>query len=193
MTDIKSHTFEDGDMLTLEAVDSYAGYHGLTVYTVHYLEKDTDPDTGETMYNGWHEDNYMSQAAALAGFGARLASADPFQALQQDGGIPKLVLDTFKNYLGEGTFRSAATPDEWGAFTKHVLEATFGRDSHYYNGEKIHETLDGLETTSSKSSTGQADVILEIPAWKLLEIMTALTTLAMVVKQQSRSPMKKAA
>lgn len=193
MTELKAHTFENGDMLALEAVSSYAGFHGLTVYTVNYLEKDSDPDTGDLVYNGWHEDNYMSQAAALAGFDARVASSDPFKGLKKDGGVTNLVLDAFRNYLGEGTLRQTKTPDEWDEFAKHVLEATFSRDGHYYDGEQIHETINGLETTSTEGSVGRADIMMQIPAWKLLEIMTAITALALVLKQQSANPLQKAA
>ncbi len=190
MTELKSYTFDNGDMLVLDAVDSYAGYHGLTVYTVSYLEQDSDPETAELIFNSNNSDTYMSEAAAMAGFSARLASDNPFQSYKNDGGISNLVLDAFKKYLGEGTLRPMPTPQDWDGFAKHVLESTFGRrDTTYYDGEKICSTLEKLESVSTNSTDGKADVMLEIPAWKMLEIMTAITALALALKQFPSHPM----
>ncbi|PJC56075.1 hypothetical protein CO026_02270 [Candidatus Kaiserbacteria bacterium CG_4_9_14_0_2_um_filter_41_32] len=195
MTDLKSHTFDNGDMLHLDVTDGYAGYHGLKVYTVSYLEQDSDPETGELIFNSNNGDSYMSEVAAMAGFDARLASADPLQSYKPDGGITHLVLDAFKKYLGEGTLRPMPTSQDWDGFAKHVLESTFGRhDTTYYDGEKICSTLEELESVSTSSTSGKADVMLEIPAWKMLEIMTAITALAMALKQlPSHSMFTKAA
>lgn len=190
MTDLKSHTFDNGDMLHLEVTDAYAGYHGLKVYTVSYLEQDSDPETGEPIFNSHNSDTYMSETAAMAGFDARLAAANPFQPYKHDGGISNLVLDAFKKYLGEGMLRPMPTPQDWDGFAKHVLESTFGRhDTTYYNGEKICSTLEELESVSTNSTGSRADVMLEIPAWKMLEIMTAITALAMALKQLPSHPM----
>ena len=190
MTDLKSHTFDNGDMLVLDAVNSYVGYHGLTVYTVSYLEQDSDPETGESIFNSNNGDSYMSEAAALAGFDARLASEDPSKSFKKDGGTTLLVLDAFKKYLGEGTLRSMPTPSDWDNFAKHVLHSTFERrGTMFYNGEKICSTLEKLESVSTRSTDDLANVLLEIPAWKLLEIMTAITALAMALQKFPSHPM----
>ena len=189
MTELKSHTFDDGDILTLDVTNTYAGYHGLTVYTVSYGESDSDPEMGEPIFNMLNSDTYMSETAAMAGFDARLASADPSQSYKQDGGITQLVLDAFKKYLGEGTLRPMPTPKDWDGLSKHVLESTFGRsETECYDGGKICSTLEQLESVSTDSTGGKADVMLEIPAWKMLEIMTAITALAMALKQFPSHP-----
>lgn len=181
MTELKSHTFPNGDMLQLTVIDTYAGYRGLKVYTLSYLEQDSDPETGEDMFSSHNGNTYMSEAAAMAGFEARLASSEPFNGHMQDGGITHLVLSTFQKYLGEGTIHRVSIPQDWDGFTKHVLEATFGRrETGYYAGEKICSTLEEL---SFDLMTDKSEVMLEIPAWKMLEIMTAITTLSMALKQ----------
>lgn len=187
MTYLKSHTFDNGDMLSLDVTSAYAGYHGIKVYTVSYLEQDNDPETGEPIFNSNNSDTYMSETAAMAGFDGRLTSDEPFKSYMSDGGIAHLVLDAFKRYLGEGTHRPMPTPQDWDGIAKHILESTFGRkETTYYNGEQICSTL---ESVSTSSIGGNADVMLEIPAWKMLEIMTAVTALAMALKQLPSHPM----
>lgn len=190
MTDLKSYTFDNGDMLSLDVTSAYAGYHGIKVYTVSYLEQDSDTETGEPIFSSNNSDTYMSKTAAMAGFDGRLTSAEPFKSYKPDGGITYLVLDAFKKYLGESTLRPMPTPQDWDGLAKHVLESTFGRhNTSYYDGEKICSTLEELVSVSTKSTEGKADVMLEIPAWKMLEVITAITALTMALKQLPSHPM----
>ncbi len=184
---LKEHTFPNGNLLILDVANTYAGLHGLTVYTVFYGDKDNDT------FNAVGNEPLMSLVEAQAAFDKRVMSADPSKSSREHGGIHELVLDAFKRYLGEHTLRPLPLPADWAGFFEHVKNSTISNDQHYYNGVKVLEALDGLTTTSSKHSDGRADVVVELPAWKLLEMLTAITALAMALRLSDKPKMRIAA
>ena len=187
MQPLKEHDFSNGAMLLLDASNTLSGLHSLTVYTVFYGSKDGD----ELQSVG--AEPYMSQTEAEQAFEKRLTATDPSEPTREQGGIYNLVLDAFQRYLGENPLRSEQLPTEWASFFDHVKEKTIGRDKFYYDGEKVHAALDGLTTTSTRDSGGRADVMIELPVWKLLEMLTAITALAMALRLQIEPRLRTAA
>ncbi len=185
--ELKTHTFANGDILTLDAVSTYAGLHGLMVYTVLYGSKDGDE------FQGIGSEHFISEAEAVEAFDKRMTAADPSKPTREHGGIYEVVLDSFGRYLGERTLRHEHLPNDWSKFFDHVKDATLARDKMFYDGTKVHEVLDGLNTVSGTHSHGRADVMVELPTWKVLEMLIAITALAMIVRQQNEPRLRIAA
>lgn len=185
--ELKTHTFPNGDVLTLDAVSTYVGLHGLTVFTVLYGSKDGDE------FRGIGSEQFMSESEAIEAFDNRMASADPSKPTREHGGFHEIVLDAFGRYFGERSLRQEHLPNDWSKFFGHVKDTTIAHDKIYYDGDKVHEALDGLNTVSGQHSDGRADVMVELPAWKVLEMLTAITALAMIVRQQNEPRLRIAA
>lgn len=187
MTQLREYTFPNGDLLILDEVATYAGLHGLTVYTVYYAE-----DTGGD-FHAIGSQPFMSKEEADESFDKRLTSEEPSKPSRKHGGIHEIVLDSFSRYLGEHNLRREPLPTDWAAFFTRVKETTISRDKYYYDGNKVHDVIDGLNTVSGKHSDGRADLMVELPAWKVLEMLTAITALAMALGQHPSQPMRQAA
>lgn len=177
---LKEHTFPNGNVLVLDVANSFAGLHGLKVYTVFYGDKDGD------CFNAIGSEPFMGQDEAEQAFDKRVTSTDPSEPSREHGGFYEIVLEIFKRYLGEHTLRREPLPTDWAGFYKYVMDQTFLRISAVYN-DKVYETLNGLNTVSSKHSDGRSEAMLEIPAWKVLEMLTAITDLATIVRQLSET------
>ena len=176
---VKKHELPNGDLLILEAVNTFVGMHGLMVYTVSYASK----DGGE--YQGVGSEPYMTKDEALTAFNKRVTSEDPSKPSREHGGIHEIVVDAFRRYLGDGLLRPPTIPKDWARFFNHVKEMTIARDGSFYDGEKIHAALDGLDTTSTKHSGGRADTIVEMPAWLVLHMLTTITALGLAVQKST--------
>lgn len=94
---LKSHTFNSGNQLVLDDTTSFVGFHGLTVYTVSYMEQD---DNGN--FEPCNKDVYMSEAVAIAGYEERLISDYPFHVLKKGIGISDIIIESFNKYLDGG-------------------------------------------------------------------------------------------
>ena len=129
MTQLREHAFPNKDILILDMVDTYAGLHGLNVYTITYADYSNDA------FQGIGSEHFMSKEEADEAFSRRLASEEPSKPTREHGGIYEIVLDAFSRYLGEHTLRPIPVPTDWGAFFAHVKETTISRDKRYYDGE----------------------------------------------------------
>lgn len=184
--EIKKHAFPNGDLLHVEAVDSYYGLMGLTVYSVVYAELDNGN------FNAMGSEHFMTEPEALAAFDLRVESAEPWKPSRQHGGIHEIVVDAFQRYAGQGVF-SASLPTDWGALFNHVKDTTLSRDNTFYNGEAAHVALDGLTTVAADASEGRSDVLVTLPAWKILEMHVAITALAAALQLHTKPKISVAA
>ena len=184
---VKHHEFPSGDQLVMEVVDTFVGLHGLTVFSVFYAAKDGDD------FQGVGSEPCMTEEEAQAAFDKRVTAEDPSQPSRKHGGIHELVVEAFRRYLGDGLLRRTELPNDWAQFSAHVLDQTISPDGDYYDGSMIREAIKNLDTTSSTLSDGRADVMLQLPAWKLLEMITAITALSMALHLQGKTHLRIAA
>lgn len=184
---VKHHEFPNGDQLILEVVNTFVGLHGLTVFSVFYASGDGDE------FQSVGSEPCMTEEEALAAFAKRVDAEDPSQPSRKHGGIHELVTEAFRRYLGDGLLRRSELPNDWAKFYAHVLDQTISPDGEYYDGTMVHEAIKNLDTTSSTLSGGRADVMLQLPAWKVLEMITAITALSMALHLQGKPHLRIAA
>ena len=134
----------------------------------------------------------MSFPDALKAFEARVASLDPTKPVHNFPGEYSIVVDALGSYLGKHR-HSKPLPDDWDGCKERVMDITFGHNSAFFDASKIRENLDDLKTTSKEASGGKSDVMLEVPAWKVFEMVTAITALATIIRQREESSLRKAA
>jgi hypothetical protein len=178
MNTIQTHWFNgdrNGDALQLTKTDGYFGHDGLVVYEVHYLAH----RGGDDGYDCCNSDQYLSKSEALAAFEARIKADDPFQAVNTSDIMS--VIDQFeRQFLERGTLFSfgETLPEDWNDRYVAILGRMFDPHSGYYDGEHIHKKMLELKTGSKNDSNGQSEEMLEIPAWKLREMLIAMTELS---------------
>jgi hypothetical protein len=182
---LREHTFPNGNLLVLDVTTAFVGLHGLPVYTVFYGDKDNDS------FNAVGSEPFMSKEAADAAFEKRIVSADPSKPTSPHNDIYNLVVQTFERYLGENSLRLVEPPKEWDDSYKHVKLMTFG--GGYGEFEEARSALHDLTNTSAKDTNGRSDVTVELPAWKVLEMLIAITALGMAMRQHNETKLRVAA
>lgn len=183
---LREHTFPNGDLLVLDVANTYAGLHSLPVYTVFYGSKDNDA------FQAVGGEPFMSKAAADVAFEKRISSTTPAEPTSPHNDIYNIVVDTFSRYLGEHSLRPIEPPKDWEGFAAHVIEKTFG-GSGEGDFEATLAALDGLTNTSTKDTNGRSDVMVHLPAWKVLEMVTAIAALGMAARQHNEMKLRIAA
>ncbi|MBC7836898.1 hypothetical protein H7X87_03945 [Acetobacteraceae bacterium] len=184
MQHFKEHSFANGDILSLATADTYVGLHGLTIYSVSYGEG----DIGDFQTIGI--EHFMSKEEAEAAFDKRISSDNPRKPTREHAGTYGIVIDAFARYVdGPPIFGRTCIPSDWTNFFDHVKGMTIGHNNPYYNGAEVHKALMGLDP----GHDGGANAMVELPAWKLLEMLTAITALAMIVRLQSEPRIRVAA
>jgi hypothetical protein len=185
LKELRMHTFPNGDILTIDAANTFVGLHGLTVYTVLYGSKDGDE------FQAIGSEPFMSKEAANAAFEKRIASTTPAEPTSPHNDIYNLVVQTFERYLGEHSLRQIEPPKDWEDFYKYVKLMTFG--GGYGEFEEARSALHDLTNTSAKDTNGRSDIKVELPAWKVLEMLTAITALGMAMRQHKETQLRVAA
>lgn len=175
---IFAESIPDGGTLELASEDALYGFGGLTVYMVSYLDEDPGGTCQESGI-----DCFVSEADATDAFNRRKNSDKPWQILGEND-IYNLVAQLSEKYLDTGRFGCLGRiPPHWDGTFASVLERTFGGWSPCFDGEGIMALLRDLRTTSTEGPDKTAKLKLELPAWKVLELIVAIATLSMMVRK----------
>lgn len=175
MRTLLEHKFKDGDMLILTAARGYVGFHGLEVFALGYAQENGG------VYDMCNEECYLSESIARAALVARRDSPNPFEPIRINDSA-SILLDMFKRCFGESTFGSVMLPADWDGLMFHVIKSLFGGYTHEYDAKSIMKALEDSRSTSSSDLVRKVKV--EIPLWKLIELVTAITALTQVVRER---------